>query len=136
MMTTKVFNATLDHLHEMLQWIRYKAVRTGFGRSDSNRIELAAEEAIVNIIRHAYLNRGGKISIGVETDSSAMHIEITDSGPAFNPLDQKPKKSRASLEEKEEGGLGIVFILKCMDQVSYERKKQQNVLRLVKKLSS
>ncbi|MBF8263733.1 MAG: rsbW [Parachlamydiales bacterium] len=131
-MKSRVFCAALDELHEMLQWIRSEAAQMGFGPSDLYRIELAAEEAIVNVIHHSYSKRGGEIGIGIQSQPHAMQIEITDSGQPFNPLEQKPKQAGATLEEREEGGLGIVFIEKCMDQISYERKNNRNVLTLTK----
>ena len=63
-----------------------------------------------------------------------MKITIADSGKPFNPLVQKPKADReASLEERQMGGLGLLFIRKCLDEVSYQRKNHQNILTLIKK---
>jgi len=46
----------------------------------------------------------------------------------FNPLAQKPKAPvNASLEERQMGGLGLLFIRKCLDEVSYQRKNNQNI---------
>jgi serine/threonine-protein kinase RsbW len=135
-MKSRVFFASLDQLHEMLHWIRSEAARLGFQSSDLYRIELASEEAIVNVIHHSYLDQGGEIGIDIDsTKSGAMQIEISDSGQAFNPLMQKQKKhAPATLEEREAGGLGIIFIQKCMDSVRYERKNNHNVLTLTKNI--
>ena len=57
-METRTFSASLEQLHEMLYWIRDAAEKMGFGSSDLYKIELAAEEALVNVIHHSYRRQG------------------------------------------------------------------------------
>lgn len=106
----------------------------GFCSSDLYKIELAAEEALINVIHHSYEDRCKEVSISVSANAESMKITISDSGQPFNPLAQKPKFSRnATLEERQMGGLGLLFIRKCMDEVSYQRENDQNILTLIKK---
>lgn len=133
-MTMKSFSASLDHLHEMLSFIRAAAKRANFNSMDLYKIELAAEESIVNVIHYSYNDKQGKIEIIVETKPTVFQITIIDSGRAFNPIAKKPKLSSTDLEKREVGGLGIHFIRQCMDEVSYQRANEQNVLTLIKKL--
>ena len=133
-METRTFLATLGHLHEMLHWIRGQAEKTGFGPSDLYKIELAAEEALVNVIHHSYEGRSGEVFISVSASAGSIKVTISDSGIPFNPLAQKPRVDHdASLEERQMGGLGLLFIRKCLDEVSYQRKNDQNILTLIKK---
>lgn len=118
----------------MLYWIRDAAEKMGFGSSDLYKIELAAEEAFVNVIHHSYEDKGGGVLISISSDAGSMKITIADSGKPFNPLVQKPQADHeASLEERQMGGLGLLFIRKCLDEVSYQRKNHQNILTLIKK---
>jgi len=39
-----------------------------------------------------------------------------------------------SADEREIGGLGIFMVKKSMDDISYEYKDGQNILRIIKKL--
>ena len=134
-METKIFLAAIENLHEMLHWIRSEAQRMAFGSSDLYKIELAAEEAIVNVIRHSYEGKGGEVFITIHTQPESITITISDCGIPFNPLAKKPKAQlNASLEEREMGGLGLVFIRKCLDEVSYQRQNQRNILTLIKKI--
>ena len=133
-METRTFLAALEHLHEMLRWIRDEAQKNGFDASGLYRIELAAEEALVNVIHHSYEDRSGEVSISVGSVDKSMIITISDSGKPFNPLAQKTKADlSASLEERQTGGLGLLFIRKCLDEVSYQRKNHHNILTLIKK---
>lgn len=129
-MKTKMFTASLDHLHGMLKFISEKAQALGF-KDHLRKIELAAEEAIVNVIHHSYSGREGKIQLDIDFNHDALHVTISDFGKPFNPLAQETSFSpNVPIEERDVGGLGLVFIRKCADDVSYERKGEQNVLSL------
>jgi anti-sigma regulatory factor (Ser/Thr protein kinase) len=133
-METRNFLAALDHLHEMLFWIRSEAQKMGFGTSELYKIELAAEEAIVNVIHHSYQDKGGPITIGIETSPRQISLTITDQGTAFNPLNCTPVKPQPrSIEEQEVGGLGLLFVHEYLDGIRYQRKNDQNILTLIKK---
>ncbi|HSX25767.1 MAG TPA: ATP-binding protein [Chlamydiales bacterium] len=133
MVIKKTFSAKLDQLHSMLHWIQNQLVPMQYDQAILSKIELASEEALVNIIHHAYKDRSGKIEIEVNSfPGKRVEISIRDQGPPFNPLEYSSKIDlNASLEDREEGGLGIFFLLKCMDEVRYEREKGSNVLILI-----
>ncbi len=134
MVQTKIFVASVEHLHEMLLFIVGLARQIGFKPAALGQIELASEEAIVNVIEHAYQDRGGELKITVQTElKKRIVITLSDQGDAFDPLAKAEDVDlSASLEEKEIGGLGIHFIRKCLDEVSYRREGEWNILTLVK----
>lgn len=138
MAQTKSFASSLDHLHEMLLFILGEARRVGFKPGVLGQIELASEEAIVNVIEHAYPENGGEIKIAVLAEpKTRIVITISDQGDPFDPLaEAEPVDLSASLEERAVGGLGIHFIRKCLDEVSYRREGAWNVLTLVKRIHS
>jgi len=132
---TATFIANLQSLPAMIQWIRMQLYSHGLGETTIRKIELASEEALVNIIKHGYKQWMGFVQI--ELKSFAAHVEIIlrDHGPPFNPLEQEISfNPMATLEERSLGGLGILFIRQNMDEVRYRREKNANVLMLVKKL--
>lgn len=133
-METRTFLADLEQLHGMLHWIREEAAKMSFVSADLYKIELASEEALVNVIHHSYQDMGGFVSISISSDYKLLKIIISDSGKPFNPLAQKTKADRVtSLEEREMGGVGLLFIRKCLDEVSYQRENNHNILTLIKK---
>lgn len=101
------------------------------------KIELASEEALVNIIEHGYKNSSGKIHIRIcECKPGVVELIFADYGPPFNPLKKQTSfNPLASLEERAIGGLGILFIRQYMDDVRYKREKEMNILSLYKKIS-
>jgi len=138
MAPAKIFFASVEYLQEMLGFILSEAKKTGFQAASLNQLELASEEAIVNIIHHAYQDRGGEIEIALFSEpQKKIVIIISDGGIPFNPLTQMPLPDLSgSLEEREIGGLGLLFMRKYLDEIAYERQGDWNVLTLVKKLPS
>ncbi|MGB7282339.1 MAG: ATP-binding protein [Candidatus Acidiferrum sp.] len=109
----------------------------GFSDSECRAVTRAVDEALTNIIRHAY---GGRADRPIEmffrsvhrqgNDKAADGIEILlcDRGPAIEP----DKMCLRALDEVKPGGLGLHFIRQSMDIVEYKRAKGTNRLRLVK----
>lgn len=128
------FAATLDQLYEMLGFIREHSKQAGFNESVVSKIELACEEALVNIISYGYPDYRGNIEIICQpSEDKGIKITIKDRGIPFNPLTVAQKFDLyAPLESRTYGGYGVFFILKLMDTVSYNRIDNCNVLTLIK----
>ncbi len=95
-------------------------------------MELALEEVLVNIIQHGYQQRPGLVEIEMKQISDdQIEIVITDEGLPFDPTKgQKKPHLSAPIEELPIGGLGIPFLLQCLDEVKYTRKEGLNILML------
>jgi anti-sigma regulatory factor (Ser/Thr protein kinase) len=122
------FTAQTLSLPKILEFIRERL--TSLDESSKMKFELACEEAIVNVINHAYKGTVGEIELAFENaPNERLSVVIKDFGPPFDPLKHRVKP-QAPLEEMEEGGLGIHLILNCVDRVEYQRKEGANVLTL------
>lgn len=132
----KSFPATLDTLYSMLEFISEQVLTFGFDLSFLPKFELAAEEALVNIILYANMGPEGKIEIEcVSADQGSIKIVIRDSGIPYNPIAHVKKVDLDTpIDEREPGGFGIFLMIELMDQVSYARVGDHNVLTLVKHL--
>ncbi len=130
----KTFQASIDQLHAMLQWIREQLSPMNFDSKTLHKIELSSEEALVNIVVHAYQDRPETIEIEVKTDPhSHAEIIIKDKGPPFDPLQQESVDTTSPLEKRSLGGLGIHLMRQYMDDIHYRREANVNVLTLIKK---
>ncbi len=128
------FPAKLASLHAMLNWVRCQFGLDDFTSQDLQHIEIALEEAFVNIIRYAYRDESGAVEITCNYHPN-VHVEIIlkDYGRPFNPIEGRKEVDRStSLEDRQVGGLGIPFIETFMDQIEYFRKGKANILRLKK----
>jgi len=129
------FAARIDGLREMLEHIEAQASGAGCNLDAMRQIELASEEALVNIIRHAYGNRGsGEIEIECFSPcSGCLTIVLRDRGTPFNPLEKEDEVDpKAPLEQRSIGGLGLFFIRRLMDSVDYRYDEGVNTLTMRK----
>lgn len=132
----KSFLASMDNLREILHFIRQEIKMSGFEGSSGSQLELALEEAIVNIIKYAYPSSEGEIAIQCESlGGNGIRIVLIDNGIPFNPTS---KVSQLEIEEINKGlpqsGYGIFLIFRIMDTVEYEFKSGCNILTLTKRL--
>ena len=98
------------------------------------KIELALEELLVNVASYAYAPRHGIIDISYEVVDNPRTIVITivDQGKAFNPLEMEDPDITLPSEERRIGGLGVFIVKNTMDELTYDRKDDKNIL-VVKK---
>ena len=124
--------AVLESLPQFLEFLSLSAQEMGFDRKEINRIELAVEEAIVNIVRYAYGEESGKINVICRSEhNDALLVEIIDSGMPFNPLDAIKPDLDADIEDRLIGGLGIYLTEKLVDNIHYRREGNKNILTLI-----
>lgn len=130
-MRIKKLPATLSNLHELLSFVSGMAGETGLTGEAQNRIELVAEEALVNIIKHAYPSSPGDVEVYLSAGAGpALIVEIRDSGAAFDPLSKADPDIGASLDERKVGGLGVFMMHKMTDRLVYRRDQNQNILTM------
>jgi len=101
-------------------------------------IELAVEEAAINIISHAYPpGQVGDLLVSFDVADDVMHITLTDWGVAFNPEKVRPFDIHAPVETRVKGGMGLHLIRSLMDEVVRELPSapgEPNSLILIKKI--
>ena len=98
-------------------------------------LNLALEEAVVNVMEYAYPEgQKGNVEIEVTADQEWMTFVIMDTGIAFDPTMKEDADTTLSAEERPIGGLGIFLVRQLMDVIDYKRQDNKNVLTLQKKL--
>lgn len=136
-MLERSFSAEMDLLGEMLGFILGEAKIQGFSPSQLFKIELVAEEALVNVIHYAYPEEKGSVTVEMDKESEGYwRIRIKDQGVPFDPLDQhKAHDDGVPLEEMRDGGWGIDLIKKSVDRLEYHHDGVSNTLTLFVALS-
>ena len=108
----------------------------GFDMATTMQINLAIEEAVVNVMNYAYPEgTKGDITIEAKANKTEMSIIISDTGKPFDPTAKAEVDITLSAEDRSIGGLGIHLIRQIMDNINYERIDGHNVLTLMKKLN-
>lgn len=100
------------------------------------QIDIAIDEIFGNIAYYAYNPDEGLATLRVEVaeDPLAVILTFVDNGIPYNPLEKGDPDISLSAEERESGGLGIYMVKKTMDQIEYEYKDGQNILKVKKNL--
>ena len=98
------------------------------------QIDIAIDELFGNIAHYAYNPEIGKATVRVEVieDPLAVTITFIDNGVPYDPLAKADPDTTLSAEEREIGGLGIYMVKKSMDDITYEYKDGQNILKIKK----
>ena len=100
------------------------------------QIDIAIDELFGNIAHYAYNPDVGEATVRVEVieDPLAVVITFIDKGVPYDPLAKSDPNTTLSAEEREIGGLGIFMVKKTMDDITYEYKDGQNILKIKKNL--
>jgi phosphoserine phosphatase RsbU/P len=113
------------------------AGKNGFSGELIGEISVSLEELVHNIIAYGYDDEDEHIiSIRMGVRDGEMFIEIIDDGRAFDPLQAPAADTKKTLEEREEGGLGIHIARGMTDRMEYRREAGRNVLMLIKNIQN
>jgi len=98
-----------------------------------SEVNLALEEIITNIISYGFDGPGDHlIRIRLSMDNSQLTSQVEDDGRPFDPLQAPPPDLTAPIEDRDPGGVGILLVRKLMDDVSYSRNGDRNILLMKK----
>ena len=100
------------------------------------QIDIAVDELFGNIAQYAYDPLTGPATVRVEVDDDPMAVIITfiDHGKPYDPLAGKEPDITLNAEDREVGGLGVFLVKKTMDEITYEYKNGQNILKIRKNM--
>ena len=92
-------------------------------------IQLAVDEAVTNIIKHAYKgeNKNNIIKIELEFKNKIFLIHLYDNGIKVDKKNIKPR----SLDNIKPGGLGSYFTNEIMDEVKWKTNSKDWVNHLI-----
>lgn len=100
------------------------------------QIDIAIDELFGNIAHYAYHPETGSATVRVEVAEEPLAVIITfiDHGIPYDPLAAEDPDTTLSAEERGVGGLGVYMVKKSMDEIAYEYKNGQNILKIKKNL--
>ena len=128
---SRSFPARDEHVGEVLAFVAAEAELAGLPADKATHLELAVEEAVVNVCHYAFPAGDGELVVSVTGDGGAVTVELQDAGVAFDPLALDAPDTTLPIEQRQIGGLGVHLIRKLMDEVSYRREGGRNVLKMV-----
>ena len=96
-------------------------------------VQTAVDEACTNIIKYAYSEKGGIITITCELQDNDFVVSIRDNGKPFDPASVPPPDLGTDLDRRKIGGLGIYLMRKLMDDVSYSFNAEKGNTLIMRK---
>jgi anti-sigma regulatory factor (Ser/Thr protein kinase) len=123
----------IQEVAQLAAFVEEVCEKAGMDASTTMQMNLAMEEAVVNVMNYAYpTGEKGDIDIEVLIDDKGLTFVIADSGTPFDPTAEKEADTTLAAEDRPIGGLGIFLVRQLMDSISYERKEGKNRLTLGK----
>ncbi|SPQ00470.1 Anti-sigma regulatory factor [Candidatus Sulfobium mesophilum] len=122
--------ARLESLEGLVKSATGSALQWGLAGEGLFAVELATEEAVVNVFKYAYPHGEGKVRLRCVGEGDRFVIEVTDWGIPFDATAQPDPDVTGPLEKRSVGGLGIHLMRNMTDEISYKREDGQNILSL------
>lgn len=129
-------DATIENIEKVTDFVNEELEKLDCPMKAQIQIDVAIDELFGNIAHYAYNPEVGPATIRVEViqDPMAAILTFIDHGIPYDPLAKEDPDIKLSAEERNIGGLGIYMVKKSMDEITYEYKDGQNILRIKKNI--
>jgi serine/threonine-protein kinase RsbW len=125
-----------QYLVQVRQEVTKVVAQSAFTDRDRKLIILAVDEAVTNIMEHAYDNDlEGELDVELilEYDNTRFEVVIRDSGKEFDPRKLEVVDVREHARKGSKHGLGIFLIRQIMDEINYNFVQGvRNELQMIK----
>lgn len=130
-------DATVENIAPVTDFVNGELAALNCPGRIQRQIDVAIDELFGNIAQYAYDPAVGPATVWVEVTEEPLAVVITfiDHGVPYDPLAQADPDVHAPLEERQAGGLGVFLVKQTMDDVTYEYKDGQNILKIKKRLA-
>jgi len=99
-------------------------------------MNVVLDELLTNTVSYGFAGRErGEVTIDAELGADRLTVTLTDDGKPFDPFDMDAPDTAPPVEQRRIGGLGIHLVRRMMDEVSYHRRTDRNVVTLAKRLT-
>lgn len=97
------------------------------------KVNIVLDELLSNIVKYGFDDeKEHTIRVTLELFGRKLVITFEDDGIPFNPFQKTPPDLTKPIEEREIGGLGIHLVRNLMDEFSYKRDVNRNIVTMVK----
>jgi serine/threonine-protein kinase RsbW len=133
---TPEFSITILSQTQLLKMVveltRHLATLYHFAPAEAQKISLALDEAVTNVIKHSYKNdQHREISIDYFMATDGVKIRITYGGVPPTLTEQEINLGRM-IKNKRKGGLGVKLMRSIMDSVDYSTVNGKNCCEMIK----
>jgi len=128
--------ATVENIETVTDFVNEQLEALDCPMRAQMQIDIAIDELFGNIAHYAYSPGIGQATVQVDVVEEPLSVVITfiDNGVPYDPLAKADPDTTLSVEERDIGGLGIYMVKKSMDEIAYEYKDGQNILKIKKNI--
>ncbi len=113
------------------EWMEVTGEQLGLPMAAVFQLNLALEEAFVNVVDYAYPGKNGMpVQLNMDGTGETLTFTLIDEGEPFDPTTLDEPDTSLSAEERPIGGLGVFLVKQIMDEVRYERQGNRNILTM------
>lgn len=128
--------AKIENIERITEFVNEQLAFYQCPKNAQIQIDIVIDELFGNIAHYAYKPDEGPATVRVEVVKNPLSVVLTfiDNGIPYNPLEKSDPDTSLSADEREIGGLGLYMVKKTMDEIVYEHKNGQNILKVKKNL--
>ncbi len=116
--------SSVDVGHEVIEKLLSVLSAEGWDGRDFFHVQMAAEEAMVNAVKHGNKESPDKkVKIEFKVSPRETYLRFTDAGEGFNPADLPDPREDEYLECTN--GRGVMLIQEMMTKVVYNKRGNQ-----------
>lgn len=129
--TFKIKN-TFAEVEQLCAEVNGLAQNNSFSEQIIFCLNVCLEEMLTNIIKYGYDDKNEhKIEVRLEIANEIITLTIVDDGHEFNPLEAEIPEINTDIKHRQVGGIGIFLTCKMANKVTYTRKDDKNVIKIL-----
>ena len=120
----------MEDIGKLKPFVLKAAQHAGINEKETKRLRLAVEEVVANIINYSGAT---VIKLQKREEDGQLVMTIDDDGQPFDPTVESTTDLTVPADERPPGGMGIIFLHRMTDGLTYQRIDGHNILTIIKK---
>lgn len=102
--------------------------------SELEDIKTAVNEAITNVIVHAYPDKAGYVTMKITTKDNNIEIGISDNGVGIKDIERALTPFYTTKPNEERSGMGFTVMESFMDKLEVKNNKDGVSVKMIKEI--
>lgn len=129
--TFKIQN-TYSEIEQVCTEVNTLAKNNSFSEQLIFCLNVCLEEMLTNIVKYGYDDKSShEIEVRLEIANEIITLTIIDDGHEFNPLTAEHPDMDTDIKHRQVGGIGIFLTCKMSNKMTYVRKEDKNILKIL-----
>ena len=130
--TSMTLKVEIEEMRRARAFALSTASEAGLNERHAQDLHLIVEEAVVNVVNYSGATT---MELNAWQENGCLYVSVTDDGIPFDPTQYPSPDLTMPGEQRQIGGLGIHYIRKMSDGMTYRREDGRNILTILIKLN-